>query len=69
MLISSSKSQKKLKEFDFTKRVFITTGDHMIMVEIWAKNRDELMKILSEEIGSLDGVKGVFPAIVLERIK
>ncbi len=60
---------EKLKDFDFTKRVFITAGDHMIMAEIWAKDKDELVKILSEEIGALEGVKGVYPAIVLEKVK
>ncbi len=59
---------KKLKEYEFTSKVYITSGDHMIMTEIWAKDREELMKILSG-IGSLEGVKRVCPAIVLEKIK
>lgn len=59
---------KMLKEYDFTYNVYITSGDHMIMTEIWAKNREELMKILAE-IGRLEGVKRVCPAIVLEKIK
>jgi len=59
---------KRLKEYDFTYNVYITSGDHMIMTEIWAKNREELMKILVE-IGGLEGVKRVCPAIVLEKIK
>jgi len=59
---------KKLKEYNFTSKVYITSGDHMIMTEIWAKNREELMNILAE-IGGLEGVKRVCPAIVLEKIK
>jgi Lrp/AsnC family transcriptional regulator for asnA, asnC and gidA len=60
---------KKLKEEEFTRNVFITTGDHMIMAEIWAKDGDELTRIISEKIGRLQGVKKICPAIILEKIK
>jgi Lrp/AsnC family transcriptional regulator for asnA, asnC and gidA len=60
---------KKLKDEDFTKSVYITTGDHMIMTEIWAKNGDELTRIISEKIGKLPGVKKICPAIILEKVK
>ncbi len=60
---------KKLKDEDFTKSVYITTGDHMIMTEIWAKDGDELTKIISEKIGKLSGVKKICPAIILEKVK
>ncbi len=59
---------KKLAEKKYTKSVYLTTGDHMIMTEIWAGGNGDMMKII-EEIGSLEGVKKVCPAIVLERIK
>ncbi len=60
---------KKLKDEDFTKSVYITTGDHMIMTEIWAKDGDELTRIISEKIGKLPGVKKICPAIILEKVK
>ncbi len=60
---------KKLKEEDFAKSVYITTGDHMIMAEIWAKDGDELTKIISDKIGKLPGVKKICPAIILEKVK
>ncbi len=60
---------KKVMEFDFAKNVYITSGDHMLMVEIWAKDGDELTRIISEVIGKIDGVKRVCPAIVLEKMK
>lgn len=53
---------------DWARKVWITTGDHMIVVEIWAKDNAEFMKVL-ESIGKLDGVTKVCPAIVLETIK
>lgn len=57
-----------IAENDWARKVWITTGDHMIMVEIWAKDNREFMTII-EEIGKLDGVSKVCPAIVLETIK
>lgn len=57
-----------IAEKNWAKKVWITTGDHMIMVEIWAKDNREFMTII-EEIGKLDGVSKVCPAIVLETIK
>ncbi len=60
---------KKVMEFDFARNVYITSGDHMLMVEIWAKDGDELTKIISDVIGKIDGVKRVCPAIVLEKMK
>ncbi len=60
---------KKVMEYDFARSVYITSGDHMIMVEIWAKDGDELTKIISEKIGKIEGVKRVCPAIVLEKMK
>ena len=59
----------RLKDFDFVKSVHITSGDHMIMAEIWARDGQELTEIISEKIGSLEGVRRICPAIVLERIK
>lgn len=59
----------KLREFDFAKSIYITTGDHMIMVEIWAKDGNELTRLISEVIGKIEGVKRICPAIVLERVK
>ncbi len=60
---------KKLREHEFVKSLYITSGDHMIMAEIVAKDGDELTKILSEVIGKIEGVKRVCPAIVLDKIK
>ena len=65
MLLEISKKVAKIKE---TRHVFISTGDHMIMAEIWAKDGDELSRILSK-IGKIDGVRKLCPAIILEEIK
>ncbi len=59
----------KLKEFEFVKSVYLTSGDHMIMAEVWAKDGEDLSDIISNKIGSLEGVTKVCPAIILEKLK
>jgi len=63
--IAGSDKEAKINE---AKHVFISTGDHMIMVEIWAKDGNDLSRILSK-IGKIEGVKKLCPAIILEEIK
>ncbi len=60
---------QKLCEIAEVCSVATSTGDHMIMTEIWSKNGRELTEILSERIGTIDGVKKICPAIILERLK
>ncbi|NPA47658.1 MAG: Lrp/AsnC family transcriptional regulator [Thermococci archaeon] len=60
---------EELKKFDFVKELYLTSGDHMIMTEIWAKDGQDLSDILSKKIGKLEGVTKVCPAIILERLK
>lgn len=51
------------------KCVATTSGDHMIMLEIWAKNGKELNNLISEKIGKMSGVKQICPALILEKLK
>ncbi|MEM2454724.1 MAG: Lrp/AsnC family transcriptional regulator [candidate division WOR-3 bacterium] len=60
---------QKLCELPETKYVATSTGDHMIMIETWAKDSKDLLKIVTEKIGRIDGVKKVCPAIILEKLK
>ncbi|MEM2890645.1 MAG: Lrp/AsnC family transcriptional regulator, partial [Candidatus Hadarchaeum sp.] len=60
---------QKLAELPETRYVATSAGDHMIMTEIWASDGRELSQILSKKIGTIEGVKKVCPAIVLEKIK
>ncbi|AEH06600.1 winged helix-turn-helix transcriptional regulator [Methanothermococcus okinawensis] len=59
----------KLCEFEEVKKVWTSTGDHMIMTEIWAKDGRELSNILFNKIGKIEGIKKVCPAIILEQLK
>lgn len=60
---------QKVCEISETKYVATSTGDHMIMAEIWAKDVKDLAKVISEKIGVIDGVKRICPAIILEKLK
>lgn len=60
---------QKLCEIPETRYVATSTGDHMIMTEIWTKDGRELTKIISEKIGKIEGVKKICPSIVLEKLK
>lgn len=59
---------KKLAEFDEIKYAASTTGDHMFMLEILAKNSDEL-RAISEKLKKLDGVTRICPAIIKDTLK
>ncbi len=59
---------QKLADMSESKYVATSTGDHMLMAEIWAKDGRELSQILSR-MGAIIGVKKLCPAILLEKIK
>lgn len=59
---------EELKAKKYVKWLALTTGDHMIMAEIWAKDSKELTSIL-EEVGKIPGVRKLCPAIVLDVFK
>jgi Lrp/AsnC family transcriptional regulator for asnA, asnC and gidA len=60
---------QSLCEFKEIRCVATSSGDHMIMTEIWTKDGRELTRLISEKILALDGVKRVCPAILLEKLK
>ncbi len=59
---------EKLKKIDEIKSIYLTTGDHMLMLEIVEKTVDDLSKI-HEKISKLKGVKRICPAIILDVLK
>lgn len=58
----------KLKELEFVKELTTSSGDHMIMFNIWVKNMDELNNY-SEIINNIEGVTESCPSILHENIK
>jgi len=60
---------KKLTDYDNIKFVATSTGDHMIMTEIWMENSNDLRNFISAKIESIEGVTRTCPAILMERLK
>ncbi len=58
-----------MSRIDEVKWVATTTGDHMIMTEIWTHDVKELGALISEKIGKIKGVHRICPAIILEMVK
>jgi Lrp/AsnC family transcriptional regulator for asnA, asnC and gidA len=49
--------------------VATASGDHMIMLEVWTRDGRELTKLIFEKIETLEGVKRICPALILEKLK
>ncbi|MEM1513809.1 MAG: Lrp/AsnC family transcriptional regulator [Candidatus Thermoplasmatota archaeon] len=58
----------EIAKINEAKNVSISTGDHMIMAEIWARDGRKLSELLTR-IGKIDGIKRLCPAIILEKVK
>ncbi|MEX0568278.1 MAG: Lrp/AsnC family transcriptional regulator [Candidatus Njordarchaeota archaeon] len=48
--------------------MYSSTGDHMILIECWFRNSDELTKFV-KDLEKMRGVTKICPAIILEKIK
>ena len=60
---------KKLTEFDNVKFVATSSGDHMLMAEIWMEKSSELRDFITNTIEKMEGVTRTCPAILNERLK
>lgn len=60
---------ERLSQIPEIRYVATSTGDHMVMTEVWASDGKHLAEIISEKIGKIEGVKKVCPSIILEKIK
>jgi len=58
----------KLKGFDEVREMWLTTGDHTVMLKIIAKDVEMLSEV-HRKIEKLEGVKRVCPSIVLDVLK
>jgi len=56
---------RALRSMDSVRSIFLTSGDHDLVVEVVAKNMGELEKV-HEEMKNIKGVRKVYPAIVNE---
>ena len=58
----------ELKKYKYIKNLTTSSGDHMIMFDVWVKNMNELNEIL-KEINAINGVTKSCPSIIHENIK
>ncbi|MCD6464472.1 Lrp/AsnC family transcriptional regulator [Candidatus Woesearchaeota archaeon] len=59
---------EELKQLREVKKLWSTTGDHMIMAECWFKNSSELMQFI-KKLEFNPNITKVCPAIIVERLK
>jgi Lrp/AsnC family transcriptional regulator for asnA, asnC and gidA len=62
------KIMEELRSKEEAVRLYLTSGDHMLIVECWFKDSQELSGFI-KGLESREGVRRVCPAIVLERLK
>jgi len=62
------KVMEELKNKEEVMKLYLTSGDHMLVVECWFKSSQELSSFV-KSLESREGVRRVCPAIVLERVK
>ncbi len=59
---------RKLIQWDNVVFAALTSGDHDIMIELWVKDSEELGRFI-DLLNKMEGVKDVFPAIILDVLK
>ncbi|MEM0203677.1 MAG: Lrp/AsnC family transcriptional regulator [Archaeoglobaceae archaeon] len=59
---------EKIKGLKNVVSLFLTSGDHVIMVEVVCESMQEMMAF-HEQIAKIEGVKRVCPAVIVEVVK
>lgn len=60
---------RTLKDLDSVRSLYTSSGDHMLMAEVRAKDGDALGDVISENIIGIDGVSAAHPSFLQERLK
>ncbi len=58
---------EQIKKFDFVKELYLTSGDHVAIARIVAE-KDRTKEIM-EKLGSVEGIRKMYPAFVQKIIK
>ena len=58
----------EVKQMPKIRYAALTTGDHMIMFEVWCKNPTELSEFL-DVVSNIEGVSRICPAIFLKQVE
>jgi len=59
---------EKLKDFNEIKSIFLTSGDHNLLVEIISESLEKLKEV-HKKISEIEGVKRVCPSMVIDVLK
>ena len=59
---------EKLREKEEVIHMYSTTGDHMLMIEVWFRNNEELSRYI-KQLEKIEGIIRICPAIIVEEIK
>lgn len=59
---------EKVKSMKEAVSIYATSGDHMILLECWFKNSNELIDFC-KKLEAIQGVTRVCPAIIIEKLK
>lgn len=59
---------ERVKGMDEVIRLCSSSGDHMMMAEVWLRDSNELRRF-NRKLKSIEGVTRICPAIINERIK
>ena len=60
---------RELKDLKSVEALYSSSGDHMLMAEVRAKDGDSLGDVISENILDIDGVTAAHPSFLQERLK
>jgi len=62
-------ASRALAEITAVEALYTSSGDHMLMAEVRAKDGNALGDVISEEILAIDGVTAAHPSVLQERLK
>jgi Lrp/AsnC family transcriptional regulator for asnA, asnC and gidA len=60
---------KALQAIEEIEALYTSSGDHMLMAEVRARDGDELGDVISETILDVEGVSAAHPSFLQERLK
>jgi Lrp/AsnC family transcriptional regulator for asnA, asnC and gidA len=60
---------QQLKDVPEIEALYTSSGDHMLMAEVRAKDGDAVGRIIETEISDIDGVTAAHPSFLQERLK
>ncbi|WP_224450126.1 HTH-type transcriptional regulator LrpA1 [Haloprofundus salilacus] len=60
---------RAMKDLDAVEALYTSSGDHMLMAEVRAKDGGSLGDVISDKILSIDGVTAAHPSFLQERLK